>query len=310
MTIMFLDKNNLPGLKKIVNSEHLRTKINITLIGIENIPQDIKGLMLNINRLVILIVIKIVIKRLKWGKLSQLICIKMNNLFSIFDPSTRFLLSINWISLVIFKIAFISIYFNSEIQLGFNRFNKLTLILVFSLHSEFKIPINEKVIPYSLGFFTWLFLFCSTINFLGLTPYTFTPSRRISLTLSIAVCVWFFMEIGFVLKAIKRFLAHLVPSGTPDMLIPLIVVIELVRNFIRPITLSVRLAANIVAGHLLISLVNGGRLTIITTPAILLSGVVLMILEVSVAFIQGYVFSTLRVIYFSELNSALVANKS
>jgi len=65
MTIMFLDKNNLPGLKKIVNSEHLRTKINITLIGIENIPQDIKGLMLNINRLVILIVIKIVIKRLK-----------------------------------------------------------------------------------------------------------------------------------------------------------------------------------------------------------------------------------------------------
>merc|ERR1712203_468089 len=50
---------------------------------------------------------------------------------------------------------------------------------------------------------------------------------------------------GFIFKAIKRFLAHLVPAGTPDVLIPLIVVIELVRNFIRPITLSVRLAANI-----------------------------------------------------------------
>ena len=169
---------------------------------------------------------------------------------------------------------------------------------------------SEKIIPYSLGFFTWLFTICCTINFIGLTPYTFTPSRRISLTLGIAICVWFFIEIRFIFKAIKRFLAHLVPSGTPDVLIPLIVVIELVRNFIRPITLSVRLAANIVAGHLLISLVNGGSLTIVTTPVILVSGVVLMALEVSVAFIQGYVFSTLSVMYFSELNSSLVANKS
>ncbi len=207
-------------------------------------------------------------------------------------------------------MAFISIYFNSEVLIGFNRFNKLTLLLISSLHKEFKIPMSEKIIPYSLGFFTWLFTICCTINFIGLTPYTFTPSRRISLTLGIAICVWFFIEIRFIFKAIKRFLAHLVPSGTPDVLIPLIVVIELVRNFIRPITLSVRLAANIVAGHLLISLVNGGSLTIVTTPVILVSGVVLMALEVSVAFIQGYVFSTLSVMYFSELNSSLVANKS
>lgn len=234
----------------------------------------------------------------------------MNNLFSIFDPSTRALLSLNWIRLVLFKIVFISIYFNSEISIGFNRFNKLSLLLIRGLHSEFKIPINEKIIPYSLRFFTWLFLICCTINFIGLTPYTFTPSRRISLTLGIATCVWIFMEIGFILKAIRRFLVHLVPSGTPDVLIPLIIIIELVRNFIRPITLSVRLAANMVAGHLLISLVNGGSLSPLTGPIIILSGVVLIILEVSVAFIQGYVFSTLSVMYFSELNSSLGANKS
>ncbi len=229
----------------------------------------------------------------------------MNNLFSIFDPSTRALLSLNWIRLVLFKIVFVSIYFNSEISIGFNRFNKLSLLLIGGLHSEFKIPINEKVIPYRLRFFTWLFIICCTINFIGLTPYTFTPSRRISLTLGIATCVWIFIEIGFIFKAIRRFLAHLVPSGTPNVLIPLIVMIELVRNFIRPVTLSVRLAANIVAGHLLISLVNGGSMSPLTAPIIILSGVVLIILEVSVAFIQGYVFSTLSVMYFSELNSAL-----
>lgn len=209
-----------------------------------------------------------------------------------------------------FKLAFISIYFNSEILIGFRRFNKLCLLLVASLHGEFKIPMNEKIVPYRLGFFTWLFIICCTINFIGLTPYTFTPSRSISLTLGIAICVWVFIELGFIFKAIKRFLAHLVPLGTPAVLIPLIVVIELVRNFIRPITLSVRLAANIVAGHLLIRLVNGGRLSLVTAPIIVLSGMVLIVLEVSVAFIQGYVFSTLRVIYFSELNSALAANKS
>merc|ERR550534_2405869 len=101
-----------------------------------------------------------------------------------------------------------------------------------------------------------------------------------------------------------------VPDGTKCAKNLFIVVIELVRNFIRPITLSVRLAANIVAGHLLIRLVNGGRLSLVTAPIIVLSGMVLIVLEVSVAFIQGYVFSTLRVIYFSELNSALAANKS
>lgn len=201
-----------------------------------------------------------------------------------------------------FKLAFISIYFNSEILIGFRRFNKLCLLLVASLHGEFEIPMNEKIVPYRLGFFTWLFIICCTINFIGLTPYTFTPSRSISLTLGIAICVWVFIELGFIFKAIKRFLAHLVPLGTPAVLIPLIVVIELVRNFIRPITLSVRLAANIVAGHLLIRLVNGGRLSLVTAPIIVLSGMVLIVLEVSVAFIQGYVFSTLRVLYLSELN--------
>merc|ERR1711910_265335 len=143
------------------------------------------------------------------------------------------------------------------------------------------------IIPYRLRSFTWLFMICCTINFIGLTPYTFTPSRSISLTLGIAICVWVFIELGFIFKAIKRFLAHLVPSGTPDVLIPLIVVIELVRNFIRPITLSVRLAANIVAGHLLIRLVNSGDPLSLGALLIVIGGSLLYFLEVGVAVIQG-----------------------
>merc|ERR1711935_974169 len=96
-----------------------------------------------------------------------------------------------------------------------------TLLLVFKhLTSEFILPISGKHIPF--------------INFIGLTPYTFTPSRRISITLSLALIVWLFIEVGYFVSALGRFLSHLVPAGTPNILIPLIVLIELVRNFIRP----------------------------------------------------------------------------
>lgn len=102
----------------------------------------------------------------------------------------------------------------------------------------------------------------------------------------------------------NRFLAHLVPAGTPYILIPFMVLIELVRNLIRPITLSVRLAANLVAGHLLITLIsspissssNFGLLVLLAALFILI------ILESAVTFIQAYVFRILRTLYLREVN--------
>jgi len=100
-------------------------------------------------------------------------------------------------------------------------------------------------------------------------------------------------------------LAHLVPLGTPYVLIPVIVLIELVRNLIRPLTLSVRLAANLVAGHLLITLIRS-PLTRVSGVGIgfLIRGlVVLLVLESAVAFIQAYVFRILRTLYLRETNA-------
>merc|ERR1712178_429859 len=79
--------------------------------------------------------------------------------------------------------------------------------------------------------------------------------------------------------------AHLVPKGTPGFLIPVIVIIETVSNIIRPLTLSIRLAANIVAGHLLLTF----------------SLYLLLLLEVAVACIQSYVFIILNSLYLNEL---------
>merc|ERR1712126_477340 len=97
--------------------------------------------------------------------------------------------------------------------------------------------------------------------------------------------------------------AHLVPKGTPGFLIPIMVIIETVRNIIRPLTLSIRLAANIVAGHLLLTLL-GSQIPNVRSISFLVLFFylyLLLLLEVSVACIQSYVFIILNSLYLNEL---------
>lgn len=98
----------------------------------------------------------------------------------------------------------------------------------------------------------------------------------------------------------NNILCHLVPVGTPAPLIPVIVIIETVRNLIRPGALAVRLAANMVAGHLLLSLL-GGQGNRAAAVGVLVSLVLLIVLECAVACIQSYVFTILRALYVNEL---------
>jgi len=92
--------------------------------------------------------------------------------------------------------------------------------------------------------------------------------------------------------------------GTPYVLIPFMVLIEFVRNIIRPITLSVRLAANLVAGHLLMTLIRAPAVSVRYSVLLILiaSLYILIVLESAVAFIQAYVFRILRTLYLSEVN--------
>jgi len=96
----------------------------------------------------------------------------------------------------------------------------------------------------------------------------------------------------------------LVPQGTPAILIPFIVCIETIRNVIRPGTLAVRLTANIIAGHLLLTLLGntGPGITSIIIRVLLITQILLLILESAVAIIQSYVFAVLRTLYSREVN--------
>jgi len=156
--------------------------------------------------------------------------------------------------------------------------------------------------PGSILFFGGLFIFLLFNNFLGLFPYIFTASRHFSFTLSIRLPVW----VGYIIQRfVLQFnynIAHLVPEGTPGALIPLIVIIESIRLVIRPLTLAIRLAANIVAGHLLLTLLGnqGSSAPVRAIWVLLVALVLLIILECAVSCIQRYVFTILRSLYLGE----------
>nr|YP_001837115.1 ATP synthase F0 subunit 6 [Walchia hayashii]BAG24171.1 ATPase subunit 6 [Walchia hayashii] len=149
--------------------------------------------------------------------------------------------------------------------------------------------------------FISMFTIIASMNMMGLLPSTFSITSQMSINLPLAMTMWIATNMFSMTKKKEMTLAHMVPNGTPIFLAPFMVMIEMVSNLIRPITLSVRLTANMVAGHILISLME--NFITKTNPNIITSWMmasILTILESGVAIIQAYVFSTLVSLYFSE----------
>ncbi len=221
------------------------------------------------------------------------------NLFSIFDPSTNiFNLSLNWISsfLGILFFPMIFWFFPSRIIIFWNKIFR-------TLHKEFKILIGVHSFNGTTFIFISLFTFILFNNFLGLFPYIFTSTSHLTISLSLALPLWLSFIIFGWINNTKHIFAHLVPQGTPSVLIPFIVIIETIRNVIRPGTLAVRLSANIIAGHLLLTLLGntGNSLSTILISLLIFTQLLLLILESAVAIIQSYVFTILSTLYSREI---------
>nr|QHN59849.1 ATP synthase F0 subunit 6 [Phiaris dolosana] len=224
----------------------------------------------------------------------------MNNLFSIFDPTTNlFNLSINWISTLI-GLMFIPYSF----WLIPNRFMMLWNLILNTLHKEFKTLLGSNGLNGSTFIFISMFSFVLFNNFLGLFPYIFTSTSHLTLSLSISLPLWLsFMFYGWINNSQHMF-AHMIPQGTPGILMPFMVLIETISNIIRPGTLAVRLTANMIAGHLLMTLLSGTgpSMTSYFVIFLIIIQILLMILESAVAIIQSYVISILSNLYASEVN--------
>jgi len=141
------------------------------------------------------------------------------------------------------------------------------------------------------------------MNFLALYPQIFSTTSHLTITLPLSLCFWLSLILFGWLNNTSSMLTHLVPVGTPTALINFMVLIEFVRNIIRPITLCVRLTANLIAGHLLISLLGNAisSFSLRLRFLFVLAPIILTILESAVACIQAYVFITLITLYTTEV---------
>nr|QTH79112.1 ATP synthase F0 subunit 6 [Empria sp.] len=224
----------------------------------------------------------------------------MMNLFSVFDPvSSIFNLSLNWLS------TFLGILFLPQIYWFISpRINILINKISLNIHLELKILLGKSSHKGSTLIFFSLFLMIIFNNFLGLFPYIFTSTSHLTLSLTLALPLWFsFILFGWTNNTNHMF-AHLVPQNTPMILMPFMVMIETISNTIRAITLSVRLTANMIAGHLLVTLLSSTGISMNTSMVmiLILIQLLLLTLESAVAIIQSYVFMVLSTLYSSEVN--------
>jgi len=152
-----------------------------------------------------------------------------------------------------------------------------------------------------------LFAFILVCNLVGLIPYTFTVTSQIIITAALALLVIGTVIVyGFWKNGIS-FLRLFVPSGVPPLMLPLLVVIEVMSFLLRPLSLSVRLFANMLAGHIalgvfagFVAMLLGAGIWVIIAPFPLVMTIALMALEVLVAFLQAYVFAILTCIYLND----------
>lgn len=219
----------------------------------------------------------------------------ITNLFSIFDPSTSSIFRLNWITIL--RIIIIP----SPFWITPSRIQIIWKIIFKFISIEIKANLSNKTQKF-LFLLVSLFSIIILSNLLGLIPYVFTPSSHIIFSIAFAFPIWISLILYGWINHFNKMIIHLVPIGSPGILTIFIVLIETIRNVIRPITLSVRLSANIIRGHLLIHLLtsipyNSNQIFIIIIPII----VALIFLESAVALIQRYVFITLVSLYTNEI---------
>ncbi len=210
--------------------------------------------------------------------------------------------------MIISAITIISIFFvgtrrKAIIPTKIQLLTELSYTLISKMISD---TAGSKAKPYFPFIFS-LFMFVLFCNMLGMLPYSFTVTSHIIVTFALAAVIFVGVTIiGFVNHGLG-YLKLFIPSGVPVFLLPLIVIIEIISYLSRPVSLSVRLFANMMAGHTMLKVFGGFviSLGIIGGWLPLSFTVALTGLEILIAFLQAYVFAILTCIY---LNDALNLN--
>ena len=146
-----------------------------------------------------------------------------------------------------------------------------------------------------------IFVFVLFGNLLGMIPYSFTFTSHIAVTLMMALVIFILVTVIAFMKHGFKFFSFFLPDGVPIVLAPLMVVIEVISYFTRPFSLSVRLFANMLAGHTLLKVIGGFVVPLGVFGIVPIAGLVaVMGLEFLIAFLQAYIFTILTCIYIND----------
>jgi len=170
----------------------------------------------------------------------------------------------------------------------------------------FKQQVNNIVALRYFPLVLFVFSFILIANLIGLLPYGFTITGHIIFTFQIAFSLFFGITLINIINNKLEFLNLFVPSGVPKPLIPFLVIIEVVSYLIRPFSLSVRLFANMLAGHTLLNILSAFIFNVFKKYALisflpLLFIVFIIVLEFCIAIVQAYIFSILTCIYLNDI---------
>nr|YP_010239412.1 ATP synthase F0 subunit 6 [Bursa rhodostoma]QTF74744.1 ATP synthase F0 subunit 6 [Bursa rhodostoma]QTF74757.1 ATP synthase F0 subunit 6 [Bursa rhodostoma] len=225
------------------------------------------------------------------------------DIFSSFDDNNQVFMSL-YILMWIFSLSTIMI-FSSTYWIMTPRWVSLIMIFKDTVSSQIFRSFGLNMGGF-INIISGLFLFLIIMNLSGLIPYVFSPTSHLAVSLSLGLPLWLSLIVSAVFFNPSSVVAGLLPMGAPAPLNPFLVIIETVSIMVRPITLSVRLTANMSAGHIVLTLI-GNYLTTSFFMSSIFSMIMLLsiqvfytIFEFGISLIQAYIFCLLITLYSDE----------
>lgn len=211
---------------------------------------------------------------------------------------------------LLLTLLFVYFIYITNIKNGYitpTRWQSIIEILYDVINEIARENIGKKSGKYFPFIFT-IFVLILVLNLFGLVPYTFSPTAHIAVTFGLSLSIFIGVTLLGIVNYKWNYFSMFMPSGSPLVLAPFLIVIELLSHTAKAISLGVRLAANITAGHILFSIFSGFVWTMLTAGGIIsvvsIAPILILlfvtVLEIAVAFIQVYVFSLLTAFYISE----------
>nr|YP_009503307.1 ATP synthase F0 subunit 6 [Splendrillia sp. 1 MNHN IM 2013-9619]AXA45269.1 ATP synthase F0 subunit 6 [Splendrillia sp. 1 MNHN IM 2013-9619] len=225
------------------------------------------------------------------------------DIFSSFDDNNQVFMSL-YVLMWMFSLMLI-LLFSSNYWVMAPRWTKMMSIFKDTVSSQIFRSYGINMGGF-MNVITALFLFLIMMNLSGLIPYVFSPTSHLAVSLSFGLPLWLSLIVSAIAFNTSSVVAGLLPTGAPAPLNPFLVIIETVSIMVRPITLSVRLTANMSAGHIVLTLIGNYLTTSMFISSIFSMGLLLMIqifytiFEFGISLIQAYIFCLLITLYSDE----------